>query len=94
MSDSGIYRIQLVCSGVPSDDGERAAKDITQEFAEQRPHHQNVVCVFEDGQLFLTAENDFDADGKALIDEFSDEITNCIATPFDGRISLVRSEKI
>jgi hypothetical protein len=36
----------------------------------------------------LQAENDFDAVGLALIDEFSDAISACIANGFDGNISV------
>jgi hypothetical protein len=46
------------------------------------------VCQFENGSLVLTAENDFDANGLALVDEFSD----CLAaylTAFDGETSIV-----
>ncbi len=31
-----------------------------------------VACRLEDGSLVLTARNDFDDDGRALLDEFGD----------------------
>lgn len=34
----------------------------------------------------LTAENDFDAEELALLDDFSDAIAACIADRFDGSI--------
>ncbi len=37
----------------------------------------------------LLADNDFDADGLALVDEFSDAITACIKEGFDGDIEIV-----
>ena len=71
--------------------GPTAAKDIQQEFAEHRPHHKNVVCNFTNGELVLTAENDFDPNGLALMDEFSDCISAYIAELFDGRIRVVET---
>ncbi|MEM9839744.1 MAG: hypothetical protein AAF830_11405 [Pseudomonadota bacterium] len=89
-----IYRVCVVCSGIPPAEGYEAARATTQEFAEYRPHHQNVVCVFRDDKLFLTAENDCDPDGTALMDEFSDTISAYVASHFDSEISLVSSDRI
>jgi hypothetical protein len=36
----------------------------------------------------LEAENDFDARGLALLDEFSDCLSAYIVEPFDGRIEI------
>jgi len=36
----------------------------------------------------LQAENDFDSEGLALMDEFSDCLSAYIAEPFDGEIKL------
>jgi hypothetical protein len=89
-----MFRVTLACENVPTSAGEEAASDIQKEFAEHRPHHKNVVCVFMDGELVLTAENDFDADGRALMDEFSDCIPAYIAEPSDGSIRLVEAAPI
>ncbi len=82
------YRITLRCDGVPVDVGPRAATDITDEFT-HRDWHENVECKWDGASLLLTAENDFDAQGLALIDEFSDAIAACIADGFDGDIRVV-----
>jgi len=37
----------------------------------------------------LHAENDFDSDGLALMDEFSDAITANISEPLDGDIEVL-----
>jgi hypothetical protein len=67
------YRAVIECeSARDRDSGEEAARDIAQEFAEYRKHHKNVSCSFANGKFTLTAENDFDAQGLALMDEFSD----------------------
>jgi hypothetical protein len=34
-------------------------------------------------------ENDFDRDGRATMDEFSDEISACISGGFDGDIKVI-----
>jgi hypothetical protein len=70
-----MFRILLECTGVPKDEGPQAAADITKEFAEHRPWHRNVRCTWDGTKLTLSAENDFDPQGLALTDEFSD----CIA---------------
>ena len=89
-----MYRIVLECSGVPAAEGPEAATDIEREFRDHRPHQQNVECTFDDGKLVLRADNDFDADGRALMDEFSDCISAYIATAFDGDLKLVSSTAI
>ena len=48
--------------------------------------HRHVVW---DGlRLILQADNDFDSDGRALIDEFSEAISACIKDGFDGDIGI------
>ena len=89
-----MHRVVLECSGVPAAEGNEAAIDIEQEFREHRPHHQNVQCTFEDGKLVLKADNDFDPEGLALMDEFSDCISAYISTLFDGDLRLVSSTAI
>ena len=72
-----MYRITLACTGVPSQIGPVGAIDVTEEFS-HRPWHQNARCEWDGERLLLHAENDWDADGKALLDEFSDAISACI----------------
>jgi hypothetical protein len=80
MSDreAGRYRISLFCGGVPVDAEAQAAIDITEEFT-HHPWHENAECGWDGASLLLSAENDFDAEGLALMDEFSDAIAACIA---------------
>ena len=70
-----MYKASLVCSGLPEAVGEEAALDITKEFAEHRAWHTNVRCYWDGKDLHLVAENDFDSDGQALLDEFGDCIS-------------------
>ena len=83
-----MYRVVLACYGVPHTSGEVAAADITAEFAEHRPWHSNVKCIWDGGHLELVAENNFDSTGLALLDEFSDSIAAYISEPFDGEIKV------
>lgn len=82
------YRIVVECSGVPTDAGLQGAADITRNFS-KRPCHPVADCAWDGAMLRLTAENDFDAKGLALQDEFSDEISACITGGFDGDLRVV-----
>jgi hypothetical protein len=83
-----MYRIVLACKGVPSAVGANGAHDIAAEFL-HRPRHRNVICKWDGSQLILQADNDFDASGLALRDEFSDAISACIRDAFDGDIEVL-----
>jgi hypothetical protein len=78
----------LACDGVPTHTGAAGARDIAEEFT-HRPWHKNVKCDWDGVRLVLQADNDFDSDGLALRDEFSDAISACIREPFDGNIEIV-----
>jgi hypothetical protein len=78
----------LACKGVPAHAGTIGARDIAEEF-KHRPWHENVTCVWDGAQLILQAENDFDSNGLALVDEFSDVISACIEGGFDGDIEIL-----
>ena len=84
-----MFKLTLTCSGVPTQVGQQAAHDITDEF-KHRPWHQDVICSWDGELLVLEATNDFDADGLALRDEFSDAISACIQEGFDGDITILR----
>jgi hypothetical protein len=83
-----MYRIVLACKGDPAHAGAVGARDIAEEFT-HRPWHKNVSCEWDASQLILQADNDFDSDGLALLDEFSDAISACIEDGFDGDIDIV-----
>jgi hypothetical protein len=88
-----MYRITLSSNCVKADCGEAAARDITEEFT-HRPWHQNVRCEWDGSRLLLHAENDYDSNGLALMDEFSDAIAACIDEPLDGGIELLSVEEV
>ena len=70
--DAEMYRVTVECHGLAQSVGEEAAADIEREFGEHRTWHQRPACSFADSILTLTVENDFDADGRATLDEFAD----------------------
>jgi len=45
---------------------------------------KNARCEWDGSGLVLQADNDFDSNGLALMDEFSDAIAACIADSFEG----------
>jgi hypothetical protein len=77
----------IICEGVPQQLGTEAAVEITEEFT-HRPWHQNAVCSWDGSHLILVAENDYDDNGLALQDEFSDAISACVAEGFDGDLEV------
>ena len=87
------YRIVLACDGIPDDRGVQAATDVAEEFT-HRPWHENVECQWGDGVLLLSAENDYDPEGLALMDEFSDAISACLAADFGYSIRLVSATSL
>jgi hypothetical protein len=88
-----MFTIKLICSGVPKELGPKAAIDITEEFS-HRSWYENAICRWSGSALHLEATNDFDSDGKALIDEFSDAISACVTEPFVGDILIEQIVRI
>ncbi|MEJ2815474.1 MULTISPECIES: hypothetical protein [unclassified Caulobacter] len=67
-----MFKITMIAGGISAAAGPEAAQDIEQHFREERTWHQQVTCSFNDGVLTLVAVNDYDKEGLALSDEFSD----------------------
>jgi hypothetical protein len=88
-----VYKIIIECIGVPPSAGSQAATDITNEFYLHRPWHQNVNCTWNGTILQIEAENEFDHEGLALLDEFSDSIDAYISVPFDGEMRITSISK-
>lgn len=86
-----MFRVTLICDGLPAAAGEEAARDIPKEFADSRQWHSRVTCEWDGARLVLRSENDFDETGQATLDEFGD----CIAayvTEYEG--SSIRIESV
>jgi hypothetical protein len=73
-----MFHVVIECEGLPLTEGSRAAIDVVEEFT-HRPWHQRVRCTWDGKALRLEADNDFDENGLALRDEFSDAIVACVA---------------
>ena len=71
------YRVAVACKGLTDKEGSVAVPDILDEFR-ARPWHTNVLCEWSGGELVVTATNDYDATGQALLDEFWDAVHICI----------------
>ena len=82
------YRVLLSCSGVPLHAADEAARDIAREFAEHRTWHSNASCTWDGSKLLLSAENDYDETGLALLDEFSDCISAYLTGTFDFEVQI------
>ena len=80
-----MFIIKLICRGIPKELGPKAATDITEEFM-YCSCHANAICRWKGDALQLEAVSDFDTDGLALAEEFSEAISACVAEPFDGAI--------
>ena len=88
-----IYRTKLRCLGLTDAEGQQAAPDIVEGFRE-RPWHSNVVCSWDGESLWLEAESDFDAEGKALLDEFWDEVAANLNCEGPIRFEIVKTEEV
>ena len=83
-----MFRVTLICDGLPVTAGLDAARDITKEFADHRKWHSHVTCEWDGARLILQSENDFDEAGLATLDEFGDCISAYVSDPGDSRISI------
>ena len=83
-----MYRTVLICKGLAKDSGKEVAFDIEKEFKEHRDWHKNVSCSWNGTELKLVAENDFDKDGQALLDEFGDCLAAYVENYFDTKIEI------
>jgi hypothetical protein len=83
-----MYKIKLACHGVPEHAGAEAAVDITREFA-ARPWQNYALCSWDGSSLLPELQNNFDENGLASKDEFSDAISARISEGFDGDIKVV-----
>jgi hypothetical protein len=91
-----IFKIKLSTGDIDPAFGQTAATDIQNAFREHRGWHQDVACQYEDGKLVLTALNDFDDNGYALLDEFSDCLSAFLpaAALGNGALEVVSIERL
>jgi hypothetical protein len=84
-----MYRVILRVERVPPEIGVKAAADISANF-QQRPWHSKAICCYVDGGLTFESENDFDDNGLATQDEFSEEFSGNVVRmmPMTGICAL------
>lgn len=80
-----MYQSTFICTGLSNEEAGEAVADMLTEFA-QRSWQQAVTCEWRDGVLRLSAENDADRTGMALLDEFGDAI--CVYINYSGEIHV------
>ena len=68
-----MFRTTVSCEGIAPEKWPEALSDVREEFISR--HWHRIIEIRWSGQrLLLTVENDYDANGEALADEFSDTI--------------------
>jgi hypothetical protein len=88
-----VFRVTVSCEGIAPDAWPDAYEDVRAEFAE-RSWHRVVDVRWSEDALVLVAENDYDDDGEALADEFSDTVAAyAFGTP-GIRIRIVSVETV
>ena len=88
-----MFSIKLICRGIPKELGPKTATHITEEFW-YCSCYADAICLWRGDTLQLEATSDFDSDGRALAEEFSEAICACVAEPFDGAISVEQVVRI
>jgi ABC-type transporter Mla MlaB component len=69
-----MFRSTVICRGLTEAEAREAVIDMLSEF-EHRPWQLQVVCEWRDGVLRLSAQNEVDSTGMALLDEFCNAVT-------------------
>ncbi len=83
--------VTIQCEGLTDVEGSSAPAEILEEFS-ARPWHSSVQCNWHEGKLTLTASNDFDAEGQALLDDFWDAVHATINYSGPVRFSIVDAQ--
>jgi hypothetical protein len=68
-----MFRVSVACEGVPPNAWPDALADVESEFSKRTWDHI-VLCGWEGSALILVVDNDYDKDGTAVADEFSDTV--------------------
>lgn len=87
-----MFRIIVSCDGIAPEQWPEAISDVREEFACR--HWRRVIDIRWSAQtLLLTADNDYDAGGEALADEFSDTIAAYAPGAAGYSVRIVSVEK-
>lgn len=89
-----MFRVSVSCDGIAPTDWPNALDDVAQEF-KARPWHKVIDCHWDGVMLILVADNDYDRDGEALADEFSDTVAAYApGTPAPGYLVRILSVSV
>lgn len=86
-----LYHAIMACDGLTDTEAVNAPAEIVEEFG-HRPWYQNVECRWDGRLLWLEADNDYDPDGKGLLDEFGDAVVACVNATGTIRFEIVSVE--
>jgi hypothetical protein len=68
-----MFRVTVKCEGILPTGWPNAVADVAEEFV-SRPWQKVIDTLWDGDALVLVADSDYDHDGEALADEFSDTI--------------------
>ena len=88
-----MYRITVICERISSESWPDALEDVRNEF-KCRPWHCVQDVHWSQDTLFLVAVNDYDEDGEALADEFSDIVAANAPGALGYRVSVAAVETV
>ena len=88
-----MFRVTVKCERIAHDAWSDALEDVRTEFRD-RPWHRIVDVKWSGDTLLLIAENDYDSDGEALADEFSDTVAAYAPGTPGYRVDVVSVEVI
>lgn len=80
-----MWRLQVTCEGLTAEEGAAAPALVFVVFT-HRPWHHRVQCTWDGSLSRLVADNDYDATGNALLDEYTDAVVASVAC--EGTIRL------
>ena len=88
-----MYRVTVKCERIPCASWPEALEDVRDEF-KYRPWHAVQDVYWSHEALFLVAVNDYDQDGEALADEFSDTVAAYAPGTQGYRVSVISVELV
>jgi hypothetical protein len=88
-----VFRVTVKCERIASAAWPDALEDVRAEFRD-RPWHNIVDIRWSGDVLLFIAENDYDSDGEALADEFSDTVAAYAPGTPGYRVAIVSVEVV
>jgi hypothetical protein len=89
-----VFRVTVKCEHIASAAWPDALEDVRTEFLDRPWHHIVDVRWSGEDTLLLIADNDYDSDGEALADEFSDTVAAYAPGTPGYRVDVVSVEVV